>query len=65
MTHYGILSDQLQKAKNIEQIVSDQTLILCDRCEGTGNEFYVMYRTCPKCGGGGVIKVDIDPPEDK
>ena len=60
MSHYGILGDQQRKAENIKQVASDPTLILCDYCEGTGNEFYSMYRACPKCGGLGVIEVEID-----
>jgi hypothetical protein len=27
---------------------------LCDHCNGTGNELYSMYRTCPECGGNGI-----------
>lgn len=26
---------------------------LCQHCEGTGNELYSMYRSCPECGGCG------------
>lgn len=25
----------------------------CAHCDGTGNEFYAMYRRCSKCGGTG------------
>ena len=25
----------------------------CDRCEGTGNELFSMYRRCSACGGTG------------
>jgi rubredoxin len=31
---------------------------LCDNCDGTGNEFYSMYRKCPVCGGDG-IKMEL------
>ena len=30
---------------------------LCDFCDGTGNEFYSMYRKCPVCGGDGIKRV--------
>lgn len=26
---------------------------LCDRCKGTGNELFAMYRRCEDCGGSG------------
>jgi len=26
---------------------------LCKRCDGTGNEFYSMFRLCTTCGGTG------------
>jgi len=28
---------------------------LCDRCQGTGNELYSMYRKCTACNGSGAI----------
>lgn len=27
---------------------------LCENCNGTGNEMYSMYRSCPECGGDGI-----------
>lgn len=27
---------------------------LCDRCDGTGNELYSMWRRCPECAGSGI-----------
>ena len=27
---------------------------LCKKCDGTGNEFYSMYRKCKDCGGNGI-----------
>ena len=60
MTHYGILGDAIRKAENIKQVATDPTLILCDYCEATGNEFYAMYRVCSKCGGIGVVEVVKD-----
>ncbi len=65
MSHYGILGDQQRKAENVKQVASDPTLILCDHCEGTGNEFYSMYRACPKCGGGGMIEAVLSLTEDE
>lgn len=32
----------------------DQNKELCDRCDGTGNEFFSMYHKCPKCDGHGI-----------
>lgn len=29
---------------------------LCDRCDGTGNELFFMYRSCSKCGGTGRVR---------
>lgn len=31
---------------------------LCKLCDGTGNEFYSMYKKCPNCGGSGRKKND-------
>lgn len=28
----------------------------CERCEGTGNELFFMYRRCAACGGTGVAE---------
>lgn len=28
--------------------------ILCERCDGTGNEFYSMYCKCLACNGTGI-----------
>ncbi len=62
--HYGIAGDNLRRQENEKQVAADPTLILCEWCGGTGNELYAMYRTCPKCGGDGVIEVEITPPGD-
>ena len=29
---------------------------LCRRCDGTGNEFYSMFRECQTCEGSGVAR---------
>lgn len=31
----------------------DKGHVLCERCDGTGNELYSMYRACTDCGGSG------------
>jgi DnaJ-class molecular chaperone len=53
--HLGIMGDEVRKAENAKQVAMDPTLMLCDYCDGTGNEFYAMYRTCPICLGVGVV----------
>jgi len=30
--------------------------ILCNECDGTGNELFSMYKACFKCKGTGYIK---------
>ena len=59
-SHMGIISDEHLRQENMKQVAVDPTLILCDFCHGTGNEFYSMYRACPKCGGIGVVEVDSE-----
>lgn len=29
--------------------------IVCERCDGTGNELLSMYRQCQACGGRGYV----------
>jgi len=43
------LRDVLMRNKNI-----DEGKELCERCEGTGNEFFSMYHECTHCKGTGV-----------
>ena len=43
--------DVLRHNKNVEDKKE-----LCTHCEGTGNEFFSMYRKCPKCKGTGIKK---------
>jgi DnaJ-class molecular chaperone len=45
--------DERKRKQNI-----DKGLPLCDRCNGTGNELFGMYRACRDCGGSGVDKRD-------
>ena len=49
--HLGIMGDEVRKAENAKQVAMDPTLMLCDYCDGTGNEFFAIYRACPICGG--------------
>ena len=45
--HQGM--DVRRRNRNIENKKS-----LCKTCEGTGNEFFSMYKKCEKCGGDGI-----------
>lgn len=51
--HPGILNDQLRAAL----IPKDER---CERCDGTGNELYAMYRQCSDCGGSGKAADNLD-----
>ena len=31
---------------------------LCDRCDGTGNELFSMYRRCINCDGHGFVIIE-------
>ncbi len=33
---------------------------ICERCEGTGNELFSMYRKCSDCDGVGAIELVVD-----
>lgn len=37
------------------EFIKDSGLLVCDKCEGTGNEFFFMYKQCEKCKGKGYI----------
>ena len=54
----GIESDNQRRREN-QALLEDgrDDLRLCERCEGTGNEFYSRYRACADCGGKGLIEV--------
>lgn len=28
----------------------------CERCKGTGNELFAMYKRCEDCGGSGIAE---------
>lgn len=56
MENPGILADQRRRNENLAKIAADPTLLLCLNCDGTGNEFYSMYRACPECGGSGLVE---------
>lgn len=40
--------DYMQRNTNVQL-----SRILCGRCDGTGNEFFSMYKTCTACSGLG------------
>ena len=44
-----------QKANEVAKDVAESRghLAICDRCGGTGNELYSMYRKCSQCDGVG------------
>jgi RecJ-like exonuclease len=44
-----IRTDYFRRNENIEK-----GAVLCEHCDGTGNEFMSMYHKCPKCEGTGV-----------
>lgn len=50
--------DARRRAENMRQVAVDPSLILCKRCDGTGNELFSMYRACEDCGGIGVMEVE-------
>lgn len=54
--HAGIASDVQRRYDNKVRVELNPSLMLCSYCDGTGNEFYAMYRACPKCGGGGLVE---------
>ena len=53
--HLGIMGDQARRLRNLEAVLLDPGIIICEQCNGTGNEFYAMYRKCSKCNGFGVV----------
>jgi DnaJ-class molecular chaperone len=48
--HAGVLSDKRRRELNLSMGKT-----LCERCDGTGNEFYFMYSPCSDCAGHGFI----------
>ena len=55
----GIESDRRRREENIRTLAAGW--MLCLNCDGTGNEFYSMYRACPECNGSGVVAQTIEP----
>ena len=43
-----------------EVALSNGQLGLCERCEGTGNELYSMFRLCSSCDGEGAVELEDD-----
>ena len=58
--HLGIVGDEAQRAESMRVAEASRTLVMCERCGGTGNEFYSMYRECSDCGGVGVVEIGGD-----
>lgn len=50
----GIYGDEQRRKENEARVAAGSDLMLCGRCDGTGNELYSMYRQCAECGGVGV-----------
>lgn len=46
--HYGIAGDMFRRDELLAL-----GLELCERCDGTGNELFSMYRRCSDCHGEG------------
>lgn len=46
-------------AKQAQQDVAESNghLELCERCGGTGNELYSMFRKCSQCDGVGTLEL--------
>lgn len=44
--HLGVIIDK----ERSEKIPEDER---CQKCSGTGNEFFFMYKQCSDCGGSG------------
>ncbi len=44
-----VRTDYFRRNENIEN-----GAVLCENCDGTGNELMSMYHKCPKCEGVGV-----------
>jgi len=63
--HAGVAGDEAFRVQNLQVIARDSTLMLCEWCGGTGNEFYAMYRRCPECGGVGVVDREGDESDAK
>ena len=56
----GISGDQQRSWASKRKVAANPDLSLCEWCDGTGNEFYSMYRECPECGGSGTVVKDTE-----
>jgi len=48
--------DEARKLKALLDARKHDDLELCERCDGTGNEFFSMYRQCQTCRGIGTTR---------
>lgn len=53
-THAGVNMDEIRRQENERKYGKDK---LCDKCEGTGNQFFFMYQRCAECNGTGLLKI--------
>ncbi len=51
ISHVGILQDQITRKINLAR-----KRTICERCSGTGNEIYSMFKKCQECNGKGYKK---------
>lgn len=59
----GIAGDRQRASASKQRVAEDrlrrnsgERIEVCPWCDGTGNEFYSMYRKCPKCDGRGTVR---------
>ena len=66
MSTFNIQSDEAH-ARQAKRDVAESHghLGLCQRCEGTGNELYWMFRKCSSCDGVGALELIGEEPEPK
>ncbi len=51
--------DALHAVQALEDVAGSKGhLILCERCEGTGNELYSMFKVCSNCDGEGSLEAE-------
>ena len=56
----GIRNDRARQRDSRKVAAASDHLEICVRCEGSGNEFYAMYKECSVCGGDGVVGIGGD-----
>ena len=50
-------NDGLHREQALQDVAESQGhLMLCIRCDGTGNELYSMFKLCSDCDGVGVYE---------